>query len=236
MKKVYTTEHVREQERKYFKSFYRFFIAVFVLGILTFLADLNLNLTIIAFLIVFLLIGAILFSSFIYQTIKLKWIVSKRDPDKEGKKLTEELGISKLSFYKLSDGSLEMHHNLYKKKEMNKMLLSGLSSEEITRVWQSTLNDDFKRLESFVRKEELKGSALVIHTYTHVRMYKIWNRIARDAGFELEVMEGNNQKPVGFTWRAWKDGVYRTNGKKAIKGSIPDDSEWNKYVLTSKAE
>lgn len=236
MKKVYTTEHVREQERKYFKSFYRFFIAVFVLGILTFLASLNLNLTIITFFIIFMLIGAVLFFSFIYHTIKLMWIVYKRCPVKEGKKLTEELGTSKLSFYRLSDGSLEMHHNLYKKKEIKNMILSGLSSDEITRVWHLTLSDDFKRLESFVRTEELKDSPLVIHTYTHVRMYKIWNRIARDAGLELEVMKGNNQKPVGFTWRAWKDGVYRTNGKQAIKGSIPNDSEWNKYVLTSKAE
>ncbi|MEK4649641.1 hypothetical protein MKY22_17170 [Exiguobacterium sp. FSL W8-0210] len=163
------------------------------------------------------------------------WIYSRKkvDPEKDGDKLSKELGIKKLSFCKLSDGSYEMHHKKYSKHEMEEMIRKGMSSEEIIKFWKIDLVSDFKRLESFIKAKELKGESVIIHTYTHIKMYKTWNKIARDAGLELEVMKGNNQKPVGFKWLIWKRDVYLTSGKVAPKGSIP--TEWNKYVVTSKA-
>ncbi|WP_214846312.1 hypothetical protein [Exiguobacterium sp. S90] len=235
MKKVFTTEHVREQEQKYHNSIKRLFGTSFIMAMLIALGTVVMN-SVVVFLFKFLVfVVVVLILSFFYHANKLNFIVKRRERNGEGKKLAKELGIERLTFYKLNDGSLEMHHEPYKKKEIKKMIFNGLSTEEITKKWKEQLLEDFKRLESFIRTQELKGESVIIHTYTHTRMYKTWNKIARVAGIELEVIKGNNQKPVGFKWRKWKKDVYLTSGKVAKKGSIPKTNEWNKYILTSRA-
>lgn len=236
MSKVWTTEDLRKEERRWLEARWVFAIGVAIafIGMFStrFITE-SLTST------VSKISDVIFYGSICYVvvcTILYLRIHKKVDYKKEGKQLRKELGIKKLDFRKLNDGSYEMHHQLYLKEEMKEMRDKGMTSDEITARWKKDLVSDFKRLESFMRAKDLKGDPVVIHTYTHIRMYKIWNKIAQDVGIELEVMKGNNQKPVGFKWRAWKDGVYRTSGKKADKGSIPKDIEWNKYVLTSKTE
>ncbi|OAI82147.1 hypothetical protein AYO36_15795 [Exiguobacterium sp. KKBO11] len=234
MKKVWTTEHLRKEERRWFKAVWIFAIGS-VLSILLMISTLFLSesLTVVTFRISDIVFYAVLAYVTIFTLLYLK-VYRKVDFKKEGKDLREHLQIKKLSFTKLNDGSYEMHHKLYLKKEMKKMRREGLSTDEITKKWKEQLVEDFKRLESFIKEKEAKGESVVIHTYTHIRMYKTWIKIARDVGLFFEVIEDNNQKPVGFKWREWKKGVYRTSGKKAKKDSIPKANEWNKYVLTSK--
>lgn len=175
------------------------------------------------------LVGYLLLCYSLYQIVK-----RKVDCNDEGKKLKNKLEMQRLDFRRLSDKSYEMHHHPYERKEIEEMLQKGLSTDEITTKWKKQLEHDFKRLESFIREKELKGESVVIHTYTHIRMYKTWIKIARDAGVFFEVIKDSNQKPVGFKWREWKRVVYRTSGKKAIKDSVPKANEWSKYLLTSK--
>lgn len=234
MKKFYTSEDVRKQESIFKKAFW-WFIGLAVLSTV-FILLLNLQDRLAIVLVgVSLVLTAIQLLIFIYHNTKLA-LINKRVSKKEGTKFQKELELKKLSFCKLSDGSLEMHHELYTKEEMKKMISEGISTEQIISLWKEQLMKDFKRLESFIKNSSTKGEVIEIHTYTHQRMYKVWNKIARDAGLELEVMKGNNQKPVGYKWRAWKKDVYLTSGKKAKKDSIPKANEWNKYVLTSKGQ
>ncbi|WP_393964462.1 hypothetical protein [Exiguobacterium sp. S22-S28] len=234
MTKVWTTEHLRKEEHRWFKAVWIFGIGSVIsilLMISTFFLSESLKVVTlrISDIVFYVVLVYVVSCTFLYLKV-----YRKVDFKKEGKDLREHLQIKKLSFTKLNDGSYEMHHQLYLKKEMKKMRRKGLSSDEITRKWKDQLVNDFKRLESFIREKEAKGEAVSIHTYTHIRMYKTWIKIARDAGLFFEVIEDNNQKPVGFKWREWKKGVYRTSGKKAKKDSIPKANEWNKYVLTSK--
>lgn len=234
MKKVWTTEHLRKEKNRWIQSFWIFGLGVVLFVLLQistlFLTESQRVITLkIADWILYGVFAYALICSFIYA-----YLLSKVDFKNEGNKFRKHLGIEKLSFTKLNDESYEMHHKLYLRKEMKKMRRDGLSSDEVTKKWKEQLVEDFKRLESFIREKEAKGESVVIHTYTHIRMYKTWIKIARDVGLFFEVIEDNNQKPVGFKWREWKKGVYRTSGKKAKKDSIPKANEWNKYVLTSK--
>lgn len=234
MKKVWTTEQLRKEKHRWIQSFWIFGLGA-VLSVLLkistlFLPELQRVMTLkIADWILYGVTAYALICSFMHA-----YILGKVDFKNEGNEFRKRLGIEKLSFTKLNDESYEMHHKLYLRKEMKKMRRDGLTSDEITKKWKKQLVEDFKRLESFIREKEAKGEEVFIHTYTHIRMYKTWIKIARDAGLFFEVIEDNNQKPVGFKWREWKKGVYRTSGKKAKKDSIPKANEWNKYVLTSK--
>jgi|GEM_PF-5933465 len=236
MKKVWTTEHLREEKRRWFKAIWIYLIgsalSLLLMFSTIFLSEskrtMMLKMSDITFYIVLVIVA-------IY-TLLYSRIFIKVDFKRKGNKLRKRLGIQKLSFTQLSDGSYELHHKSYEKKEIRKMLREGFSSDEITMKWKEQLHHDFKRLESFIREKEAKGESIVIHTYTHIRMYKTWIKIARDAGVFFEVIEDNNQKPVGFKWREWKKGVYLTSGKKAKKDSIPKANEWNKYILISKAK
>lgn len=234
MKIVWTTEHERKIEHCMIGSFDLFkigFVLVVIMMGFTLFSPEHFKSFIVYFAdkIIYLLATWSLICFFLYKIIK-----KKVDPKGEGKKLKEELGIQRLDFRRLSDKSYEMHHHPYKSKEIEEMIQKGLSTDEITMKWKKQLEHDFKRLESFIREKELKGESVVIHTYTHIRMYKTWIKIARDAGVFFEVIKDSNQKPVGFKWREWKKVVYRTSGKKAIKDSIPKANEWSKYVLTSR--
>lgn len=236
MKKVWTTEHLRKEENRIFPS-----LLVLIIGLII-SVPLMLSTRVIPESLINLAgktatvfyNGSLLY--FILCAVLYLRVYLNVDSKNEGKKLKKDLGINKLSFRKLSDKSYEMHHHEYTNQEIDEMFSKGMSSDDITRIWKEQLMNDFKRLESFIRTEELQGRSVNFHTYTHVRMYKTWNKIAQDAGIVFEVVKDNNQKPVGFKWSQWKKVVYKTNGKKATKDSIPKADEWNKYILTSKAD
>lgn len=236
MTKVWITEDLRKEEHRWFKAVWIFGIGS-ALSILLMISTLFLSESLkvitlrISDIVFYPVLAYVVICTFLYLKV-----YRKVDFKKEGNKLREHLEIKKLTFTKLSDGSYEMHHKLYLKKEMKQMRKEGLSSDEITKKWKEQLVTDFKRLESFISEKELKGESVRIHTYTHIRMYKTWIKIARDAGVFFKVIEDNDQKPVGFKRREWKKSVYRTSGKKAGNDSIPKANEWSKYLLTSKGK
>lgn len=227
MKKVWTTENARKIQNKLIYSVI-IFMVIFVILIFIFLLlpkSLFKEISIVS------IVGSFVYLC--YCSVLYFSIIKKID-EISGEKLRIDLGIQKLSFFKLNDGSYEMHHKLYSKNQMDEMILGGMTSNEIIQQWEDRLVIDFKRLEWFMKSRKFEGEHIVLHTYTHVKMYRIWSKIAQNVGIEFEIMKNNNQKPVGFKWITWKDAVYRTSGKIATKDSMPKGFEWDKYFLTLK--
>lgn len=231
MKKIITTEDVRRSEYLVYDFIFWFItsaVMFFSIKILNSTYELNL------YPLEFLSIGATLFSLILmfyyaWQTENFK----KKTDNKFGKKLKQKLGIERLTFTKLEDNTLELHHKSFEKKEIKNFKKNGLTESDIKQLFKEQVLEDFKKLEFFLQNEE-KNDGLRVTTYTHVVMFRVWNKRAREAGISFEVVEDHSQKPVGYKWCDWKKVVYRTTGGKAKKDSIPKSEDWKMYRLRSK--
>lgn len=232
MKRIITTEDVRRSEYRAINM-----TTWYVISTLILLGTMILNLIYLQnFNTVFSILRTLTDISLVLAIVCLVWsLLRSRKIDKKfGKKLKQELGIERLTFTKLKDNTLELHHNSFGKKEIKNFKKNGLSESDIKNLLKNQLIEDFKKLEAFLQEEAKKSDGLIVTTFTHVAMFRVWNKRAREAGISFEVVEDHYQKPVGFQWWDWKRVVYRTTGGKAKKDSIPKSEDWKMYRLRSK--